>query len=59
MELPLTLIMAGIPIEVVDKATTDQLLVMQEVVNRHIKFGFQTNANSVTQGIGQAFGAKK
>ena len=51
--------MHGIPPELVDHATADQLAVMQEIVNRDIEERFKINSTATNNGIATAFGAKK
>lgn len=59
LEPQLRLVMHGIPIELVDHATADQLAVMQEIVNRDIEERFKINSTATNNGIATAFGAKK
>ena len=51
--------MHGVPIELVDHATADQLAVMQEIVNRDIEERFKINSTATNNGIATALGAKK
>lgn len=55
LEKPLFLVMHGVPLEVVDHATANQLAVMYDIVEHDIK----TTANTVAMGIATAFGGNK
>lgn len=59
LEPQLRLVMHGVPIELVDHATADQLAVMQEIVNRDIEERFKINSTATNNGIATALGAKK
>ncbi|KGG53972.1 hypothetical protein LACWKB10_1192 [Lactobacillus sp. wkB10] len=51
--------MHGVPLELVDHATGDQLLVMEEIVNRDIEIQYKIKEAATSNGIGIAFGGKK
>lgn len=59
LESQLRLVMHGVPIELVDHATTDQLAVMQEIVSRDIEEQLKISSAATNNGIATAFGAKK
>lgn len=59
LERQLRLVMHGIPIELVDHATSDQLSVMEEIVNRDLESQFKIKEAATSNGIGIAFGGKK
>lgn len=59
LERQLRLVMHGVPLELVDHATGDQLLVMEEIVNRDIEFQYKIKEAATSNGIGIAFGGKK
>lgn len=59
LEPQLRLVMHGVPMELVDHATADQLAVMQEIVNRDIEEQFKINSTATNNGIATALGAKK
>lgn len=58
IELPLFLILNGIPERMVDHATLDQLLILQEIVSRK-KFSANrdSDANVIQTGVAHAFGS--
>jgi hypothetical protein len=51
--------MHGVPLELVDKATANQLAVMEEIVNRDIIEQIKIKAVATNNGIATAFGADK
>ena len=57
LERQLRLVMHGVPL--VDHATGDQLLVMEEIVNRDIEIQYKIKEAATSNGIGIAFGGKK
>lgn len=59
LERQLRLVMHGVPIELVDHATGDQLSVMEEIVNRDLESQFKIKEAATSNGIGIAFGGKK
>lgn len=59
MDSQLRLIMHGIPIELVEHATANQLAVMEEIVNRDIETELKIKTVATSNGIATAFGGKK
>lgn len=59
LERPLRLAMKGVPLELVDHATSDQLSVIEEVVNRITEENIKINSIATNNGLAMAFGAKK
>lgn len=59
LERQLRLVMHGIPLELVDHATSDQLSVMEEIVNRDLESQFKLKEAATSNGIGIAFGGRK
>lgn len=59
LEKQLRLIMHGVPLELVDKATANQLAVMEEIVNRDIIEQIKIKAVATNNGIATVFGADK
>ena len=51
LELPITLTMHGIPLELVENATLDKLLVMLEIVKRDEKNKLRGQASAVNIGM--------
>lgn len=59
LESQLRLIIHGVPIELVEHATGNQLAVMEEIVNRDIENQFKLKEAATCNGIELAFGGKK
>lgn len=59
LDSQLRLIMHGIPIELVEHATANQLAVMEEIVNRDIETELKIKTVATSNGIATAFGGKK
>lgn len=51
--------MKGVPLELVDHATSDQLSVIEEVVNRLTEENIKLNSIATNNGLAMAFGGKK
>lgn len=58
LELPVRLIMHGIPESWVDRATADQLMVLWEIIRRDDKNNFDITSYATANGVGLAFGGK-
>lgn len=57
--IPLLLVMKGLPIDVVNHATYDELRVYLEAVNKFEKTDFDKLSTATAYGIGQALGGSK
>ncbi|MBP2057898.1 hypothetical protein J2Z60_001073 [Lactobacillus colini] len=55
VETQLRLAIHGVPWELLENASQDQLAVISEVVSRNITDDVKASANSVSYGIGQLF----
>lgn len=51
--------MHGVPIEMVEHATADQLAVMEEILNRDIEMQIKLGSVATNNGIATAFGGHK
>lgn len=59
LDSQLRLIIHGVPAELVDHATANQLAVMEEIVNRDIETQLKIKAAATSNGIATAFGGRK
>lgn len=59
IELPVRLMMHGVPPELVGHATAEQLQVLLEIYKRDQKDGLELKGTATAYGIGLSFGGKK